>query len=334
MLQFRNLTGLGGMAFGAPDPDGVDSLYAVIKGTFDVVTGESAEEQLPVVVADEHYGDPATSSIRAPSDISLVKPATDVLLVGSAHAPGGRPAAYVDVSLRVGPVGRTVRVFGDRYWVSSGAGVTPTYPEPFQVMPLVWERAYGGTERVGDRVDGEARNPVGTGFRAEGSEAPLHGLKLPNLEDPYDPITSWKQRPQPAGFAPLAPHWEPRRSYAGTYDEAWQTQRAPYLPTDFDARFFQLAPPELVCPGYLQGGETVEVWNATPSGYLACRLPAFRIQVTYVLDDRSEVRTANLDTVLLEPDAGRLVVVWRTVLRCDKKLLRVREIVAEQLGAA
>lgn len=334
MLQFRNLTGLGGTTFVAPDPDGIDSLYAVVKGTFDVASGQPAETQLPIVVAAEHYGDPAATSIRAPSDISLVKPATDVLLVGSAHAPGGRPVAYVDVSLRAGPVARTVRAFGDRYWVSSGAGVTVTSPEPFQVMPLVWERAFGGTEVVGEKVDGEARNPVGTGFRSADSAAPLHGLKLPNVEDPYDPITSWKQRPQPAGFAPLAAHWEPRRSYAGTYDAAWQQQRAPYLPKDFDPRFFQLAPPGLVCPGFLQGGETVEAWNATPSGYLACRLPAFRVQVTYVLDDRSEARAAQLDTVLLEPDAGRLVAVWRTVLQCDKTLLRIREVVAERVGPA
>ena len=41
----------------------------------------------------------------------------------------------------------------------------------------------------------------------------------------------------------MAPHWLPRRAWAGTYDDAWRISRAPYLPADFDARFFQLYSP-------------------------------------------------------------------------------------------
>ena len=63
-------------------------------------------------------------------------------------------------------------------------------------------------------------------------------------------------------------------------------------------------------------------------------LPNPRIHVAFVLDSGRETRWANLDTVLLEPDARRLVLVWRTMLACDKKLLRVREIVADAYAAA
>src|SRR5512132_2947305 len=126
MLQFRNATGLGGTIFAAPDPDGVDSLYAVVKGTFQLSSGQPAEKQVPVAMAPEHHGDPAKSSIRVPSDISLMKPATDVLLIGRAYGPGGGLAACVDVSLRAGPLTRTVRVFGDRVWVSSAGAYVPS----------------------------------------------------------------------------------------------------------------------------------------------------------------------------------------------------------------
>ena len=91
MLQFKNETGLPGAIITAPDPDGIDSVYALIKGTFDLDRGcEPAEEQVPVAFAPEHYGDPATSSVRVPGDVSLSKPSTDVLLCGHAYAPGGR----------------------------------------------------------------------------------------------------------------------------------------------------------------------------------------------------------------------------------------------------
>jgi hypothetical protein len=329
MLQFRNETGFEGTVFASADPDGVDSLYAVIKGTFDLARGLAvADEQVPIVAADEHYGDPAASSIKAPSDICLMKPGTDVLLIGQAHAHRGQPAAHVDVHLEVGPVHKIVRVFGERYWQANATGVSITSPEPFTAMPLVWERAFGGTEATEQGPDAEPRNPVGRGFRSAHSERPLDGLPLPNLEDPFSPIESWKQRPAPVCFAPIAAHWQPRASWAGTYDERWQQDRAPYLPRDFDPRFFQVAPPGLVAPP-LRGGERVEVLGAHPWGRLSFALPTVQVGVTYQVNGSSQPRPARLDTVIIEPEAARVVLVWRSVLACDKQLLRVREVRAD-----
>ncbi len=334
MLQFQNNTGFEGTLFATPDEQGVDSIYAVVKGTFDLERGLApAEQQVPVALADEYYGEPGASSIRVPSDVGLEKPGTDVLLVGHAYPPGGRPAVYVDVWLTVGPIRKVVRVFGDRQWRSDGIGYVLTSPEPFEAMPLVWERAYGGAALDAAEPQEEPRNPVGTGFRAPGSDTPVEEIRPPNLENPYAPITGWKDRPPPACFAPICAHWEPRRSYAGTYDEAWQQQRAPSLPADFDPRFFQLAPPDQVWPGHLAGGEQVEIVGASPAGPLSFRLPAVGVRVTYVVDGSREVRPAKLDTVLIEPDAGRVVLVWRSRLACDKKVLRVESVIADLVAA-
>lgn len=335
MLQFTNSTGFPGTLFASPDPQGIDSLYTVVKATFDLRNGvHAAEEQLPVVMASEHFGDPLTSSIRVPADISLVKPATDVLLLGSAHAPAGRPVHWMDVSLTVGPLRKYVRVFGDRHWEHTGMGYRMSAPAPFEQMPLVWERAFGGADEVDGRPTAEPRNPVGRGYRARDGARPLDGSPIPNLEDPYTPLQSWTDAPPPACFAPIAPHWKPRSDFAGTYDERWQRQRAPFLPEDFDPRFFQLAPPGLVASGYLRGGETVEIRGATPSGYLAFPLPNVGLSVTFVLGNGREERPACLDTVLIDADALRLVLVWRAALACDRKLLRVREVWADLAEAA
>jgi hypothetical protein len=335
MLQFKNTTPFQGMIYLMPDPDGVDTLFTVVKATF--ALGERlsvAGQQLPVTWADEYYGEPGKSSIKQPSDVSLIKPGTDVLLQGSAHAPAGRPTAQMDVSLTAGPLRKTVRVFGERIWERSGPGHTISSPVPFQAMPLLWERAFGGTDSTGSELYAEARNPVGTGYRAKDGRKALDGLRLPNVEDPDALISSWKQTPPPAGFAPTCAHWQPRQSYAGSYDERWQRQRAPYLPQDFDSRFLQLSPPGLVAPGYLEAGTTVEVRGVTPSGLLRFQLPPLRVAVTYVLDHTPHVRPAHLDTVLIRPDESWLVLVWRTALQCDKKALRVNEVQPAVLKAA
>ncbi|HYD10399.1 MAG TPA: DUF2169 domain-containing protein, partial [Acidimicrobiales bacterium] len=101
-----------------PDRHGVDTVFAVVKATFDLATGTPrvADEQVPIAAADVHHGDPATSSIRVPSDFSLGKPGTDALMHGTAWAPRDHPVTALDVTLRAGPLARTVRVFGDRHW--------------------------------------------------------------------------------------------------------------------------------------------------------------------------------------------------------------------------
>jgi hypothetical protein len=232
----------------------------------------------------------------------------------------------MDVSMAVGPLTRSMRIFGDRVWQESAGVASVAWVAPFERMPLVWERAYGGMDVTPKGPIANARNPVGAGFRNSNGEKQLSGLPLPNIETADRLISSWSDSPPPVCCAPVAPHWEPRRSYAGTYDESWQTQRAPYLPSDFDLRFFQLAPPEQITPSFLQGGELVELNGVTPSGNLRFLLPALQLSVTFRLDRGEERRPVVLDTVLLEPDASRLMLVWRAALNCDKRALKVKEV--------
>jgi hypothetical protein len=329
MLQFSNKTPFSGTIFLSADPAGIDTAYTVVRGTF-VLTERlaPADDQVPVSLKDEYHGEPATSSIKRPSDAALMKPGTDVVLLGHAHAPQEKPTWQMDVSLAVGPVAKTVRVSADRVWESGAAGAAVAWVEPFVRMPLVWERAYGGNDETEHGPSADPRNPVGRGFRARTGSKPLAGLALPNLEDPASLVTSPKDAPAPAGFAPIAAHWEPRKAYAGTYDEAWQARRAPYLPADFDPRFFQIAAPGLTAVPHLQGGEPVEVLGATPSGSLRFQLPRVRVNVTYLLDNSPTLQPASLDTVIVEPDVLRLTLVWRAALACDKKALRINAIEA------
>lgn len=323
MLQLKNTTPFQATFFAAPDPQGIDCVYAIVKATFALGDRLSlAEQQEPVSLAEEYYGEPGRSSIRKPTDISLIKPGTDVLLAGSAYTPLGTWATQTTVSLRVGPIQKVVRVTGDRNW---GTGVVGwmSSPVPFEKMPLTWERAFGGTEADGGPPRFEPRNPVGTGFQHRSPDGPV---RVPNLEDPREPISSRGDRPAPANFAPICAHWEPRCRYAGTYDEQWTRTRAPYLPRDFDPRFLQIAPADQVVPGYLGGDELVQVSGASPSGEVRFQLPAVRPKITFRLDEETHARPANLDTVLIEPDQGRVLLVWRAAFQCDKKVLRVREI--------
>lgn len=347
MLQLDNQTPFEAAMAVLPDPEGVDTLYPAVKATFRLPPPgsaqlEVAEEQLPVAPADEHRGDPRSTGLLRAGELHPSKPATDVVLLGSARAPRGRPVDRLDVSLRVGPVATTVRVWGDRRWVGGAAGATPSSPRPFAALPLLWERAFGGVRETADGgLAGEPRNPAGVGHPAGRPRRDLVGTPVPNLEDPRRPIRGLGDRPAPAGFGFVAPSWAPRAGYAGTYDEAWRRRRAPFLPEDFDPRFFQVAAPGLTAPGFLAGGEPVRIDHVAHEGPLGFRLPRCELAAEVTVAGAVERPPLRLETVLIEPDSqsggGRLVLLWRAALRCDKRMLRIETVrlrlLALDLGA-
>ena len=51
----------------------------------------------------EYHGEPGKSSIKYENDLVLTKTTTDILVVGHAWAPGGRPVTEWTVGFRVGP---------------------------------------------------------------------------------------------------------------------------------------------------------------------------------------------------------------------------------------
>lgn len=329
MLQVENQTPFAPALFVFPDAAGVDTLYVVLKATF-ALTARGvavAEEQRKVVPADEYWGEPGKSSVRYAGEAHLTKPATDVVLVGAGFAPGGKPAPYFGVSLSVGRLKKVVHVFGDRTWRSGMGGVTPSDPAPAVTVPLVWERAYGGSEDAGGgKLLCEPRNPVGCGFRGSRSARELAGTPVPNLEHPAHYLRSAGDSPPPAGFGFLAPSWQPRAAFAGTYDADWQKNRAPYLPPDFDPRFFLAAPPDQVYPGFLRGGEPVELINASPAGVQRFAVPACELEVEVQIGATAERPVMRIETLLLEPDQGRFSLLWRGAVPCDKRALEISRV--------
>ena len=330
MLQLQNRTPFKATIAVLPDRAAIDTLYVIVKATATLRPGIAlADPQVPVVAADEYRGDPALTSLRAVTDMHLGKPGTDVLLIGSAWAPDRRPVRQMPVTMSV--AGRTKRILvsGDRVWRNG----QPSEPKPFESMPLVWERAFGGWYRNGDKVQAEDRNPVGCGFAGGRSAGDMEGLAVPNLEDPAALLQKLGQTPDPCCLAPVSPSWLPRRSFAGTYDAAWQRGRAPYLPDDFDPKFFQCAAPEFIFDRYLQGGEPVQVTGVMPDGPIAFSIPAMRLDVTVTIAGAPQQPAANLETVSIEPDANRLCLTWRAAVPCDRKVPNVETIVVALAGA-
>ncbi len=298
------------------DEEGRPLFVPVVKASYDLTARglALAPEQALVSVAGEPWGDPETSSWRLEPEAMRAKPATDVVLLGSAVAtkPG---TTEMLVAFQVGAVRAGVRVFGERAFFKSVGSVGMTKAVPFERIPLRWERAFGGWDRSNPdekKHEREPRNPVGVGFRASNGKFE-EGLRAPNLEDPARPFKGWGDRPPPTGVGFTAGHWEPRVKYAGTYDKKWQEERAPLLPRDFNRRFLNAAAPGLVVSGYLRGDEGVVAAGVSPTGGASFKLPGVAppsVQVAHAGRDDATIALA-LDTVILDTDAGKLFLLWR-----------------------
>ena len=121
---------------------------------------------MPVNLAGELSTDAPVSSYKYEPEIALFKPATDVVLIGHAHPPGGG-ATQVDVGIKVGPLQKVARVFGDRFWSMTKLGIGMSRTAALDRVPLIWENAFGGHDEVNSTPERpllEPRNPVGTGF--------------------------------------------------------------------------------------------------------------------------------------------------------------------------
>ena len=339
MWQVDNRTPFAAERGWVRDRNGAEIWLVAVKCTFDILPDGSTQvshEQPPVLRVPEYNGEPGTSSLKYEADLVLTKTTTDIIVVGHAYAPNGRPVTELDVGFRVGPVQKVLHISGDRRWGAFG----PSSPEPFTKMPLVYERAFGGmdTKSPHPERDWDWRNPAGTGFAIAGDN--LLGQLLPNIEYLNEPVTSWRDRPRPAGFGPIGCHWQPRVGFAGTYGDKWLKERQPLLPEDFDDRFFQCAPADQQAPAFLRGGEPVVLHRLTPTGDLRFVLPKlFPGFETRFYDGSREIhKSRRLHTVILEPDYPRVSLVWHSALPCHFKVQKLERTVvtlrAEQGGAA
>jgi hypothetical protein len=218
--------------------------------------------------------------------------------------------------------------------------------KPITSLPLHYEYAFGGECRVnlddpdGNSVDARFRltaqqrsrhpdgperaplahtvcpcNPVGLGCADDWylKAKKVRSLPAPQVDSPQDPVAVLGRSYAPQGFGVITKAWGQRLKLAGTYDDEWLEKRWPYLPEDFDMAYWNGANPDMLTP-HLRGDETVTLSNLTPEGKLTFSLPGYfaAVKVRYT-DGNTVYFSARLDTLLIEPDTKKVILVWRAV---------------------
>ena len=332
-MEIRNRTPLPAGLNVTLDKRAAEHLVLCVKGTWAISNSgrlKFADEQSKILVVDECVGEPGLSSVRYEADFGPMKRTTDCALVGTAVAPK-KGTKDMEVSFTIAGLKQRAQVSGARHWTGGVLGAwIPSSAETFERAPLQWELAVGGTDHTPEdplKHSMDERNPLGRGFRAKNSKLEKGGSALPQILLPG-------KANDPVGFGFTGAHWKHRREYAGTYDKAWQEERCPLLPLDFDDRFFNSAAPGLVAPKYLRGGESVEVLGCTASGKLAFKLPSVTLTAEAAVGGPLEPMKMALNTVTVDTDAMRLFLTWRGALHIHKRLPRLEFVTLDAEGIA
>ncbi|WP_157719038.1 DUF2169 family type VI secretion system accessory protein [Halopseudomonas salegens] len=300
-----------------------------------------AREQQELVQSDMFYSKVNASSLVQESDFAPYKPRCDVLFAhATAYAPDGKQATRWPVGVKIGEWRKVMAVCGPRTIQPGVLGWKLNNPEPAIQVPIRYELAFGGTYQWPETLaeDEEPQiharyepNPIGCGL--------LHSLwlkkvrpqmlKAPQMEVFEQPFKDhWLERlDYPVmGLGAIGRWWQPRVSFAGTYDQNWKEHRWPRLPLDFDANYWNCAPQDQQID-YPEGGEEILLVGLTPGGgqFRAClpdRPPhaLARLHAGPIL-----ARPMHLDTLIFDMHRMTLTCVHRMLIAADADV-RVLEI--------
>jgi hypothetical protein len=243
-------------------------------------------------------------------DMCMPKPRGEVLVTGRCYASEGKDSAG-EVSLKTGPIDKTLYVFGDRFWQYENPLIQSiSDPLHFTEIDISYDNAFGGPEFE--------KNPLGKGAAPVEIDTGELIQPLPNIEMPETLIGSPDDRPDPAGFGPIDLTWPQRMEKVGTYDQKWLEELFPGLAADMDPTFFNVAPEDQWSDGFFNGDELFEIKGMHPEKkILSSKLPGIKSrcfinQKTEEGEVFKEIKT-NLDTVWLFPHAERGIIIWRGV---------------------
>lgn len=241
-----------------------------------------------------------------PPDDCFIRGGIDLMVLGSVHAPGGRPQPRIEVRVGLGSFVTGVDAYGERVW-SAGFGrePSPTSPVPFVERPLTLAHAYGGKQEWDGLDVPFVANPEGKGYYMEVKQAIDH--PLPNLEDPKRPIQSWRDQPDPVGTGLCPRTFGPRVKRSVKHDERGRITR-------LEPTFFNDAFPDFVAPG-IQPGDRFTARGVHPDGPIEFVVPEPPLATRIVVGNTDVTRRLTVDQIALLPDEGQVFITYRYPFR-------------------
>ncbi|SEW44094.1 hypothetical protein SAMN04488515_3155 [Cognatiyoonia koreensis] len=297
----------------------------VAKAVFELTAdGKTRPRETPpaLEMADVFAGEPAHSALVTEQEIAPFKPKTDLVVRGMARSFEERPRTDWPVVIEVPDVLHySFHVRGPATWLKPAFRWQLSQPEPVTEVPLIYDLAYGGRCGEGEDEVFFDENPAGTGFVTEDVFKSVESIAAPQIGLLAEFAAAEPTKPMSVvGTMPLAKTWLPRRSLAGTFDAAWERDRHPRMPSDYDLAFWNAAHPRLQIKPHLKGDEYINLTGISHKREtVTLRLPGAQLALKSTNSPDADMIAMKLDTVDLDidkVDEGRvsMTMLWRAIV--------------------
>jgi len=269
----------------------------VAKITYSLAPGivPPLDEPIPIQEADGHWDDDPARSVHIPSDLVPFKKSPEVVVVGSAFAPGDRPVANVISRVIVGSVDKSVELHVPRF-VRDGTIEDAPRARRF---PLRYEYAAGGPD---------SDNPMGIDI----ARADMRGRRpIPQILPVACEVLPQTTHLPTVGLGPLPAAFRIRSEELRPMDRAWINEMATdALPMGFPSTYYQSAPPDQWLNRPLAANERVVLENLHQRhSRLVLTLPGLE-PVAIVLGQAEPLRL-RADMLVIDSDQGLCTLTFR-----------------------
>lgn len=289
------------------DENGDEVWVLVAKRAWQKMGSVWVEQAKPEIHDTPFYaGKDGFSALKHDHEFHGVKKNTDVIVHGKARTYAKRPLHHHTCRLLVeGHVDKTICVSGPRRWVEHAGTVTPSIPQPFIERDIDYSFAIGADER----------NRLGCGVAKTNTE--LLKQNVPAIFYPKEEWTPNNKKTRVAGFGALPPFFSARLIFAGTFDKQWELTRKPLLPEDFDCHFFQSAPLDQQCKGYLSGNELISLSGFSHGDVLSFHVPSEHYLACVHIGEVVYQAPMHIYTVYVDTDSQCLSISYCASFPCQ-----------------
>jgi hypothetical protein len=300
-------------------PEGPERHGVVVIAKQTLTIGPDADEDLIWPVNRE---DQETDYGAFPFDHHFPSARMDVMVCGEAHPPPGRGARVAKVGLRVGDFQYHQHIYGDRVWRKRGFGYKPTDPEPFQTMPLVLGRAFGGKVLLKNGEISCLENPEGKGYLVKGLDP--EGKPLPNIERPGESLEDPFGMPRPTCMAPYPLGWKLR------LDPLMKDGELEPFSIENSHYYFGHAHPDLMIPRAEPSTE-VRLSGMHPSGDLEFAIPESPLRARLIVDGETRELKVSLNALCIFAHKARAGLKYRAAGTFPLEPRQIRQVVLEEV---
>lgn len=269
-MNFQNHTPFAALSWDTVQSEDRWSVTSIARVKYDLVQSDSknkfelvfSKDQEELFDTDVYYDEVGKSSVQYESDYIAFKPTTDIVINANAISANKDGDKLWQTCVKVynekgnNVIDYALEIKSKKIYHKAGIIWTPTIRKKEKIIPIIYEKAYGGSiqNKKEEHVYTSMYNPIGCGIKKiKDAKEYINSVQIKYLNN--------KEKNIPPGYGFIDKSWQSRVDYLPNYNDEWLENIHPLPPKDFNEYYYQAANPNLILNSYIKDGFRFEFEN-------------------------------------------------------------------------